>query len=130
MQLINACNISNAHQRNETVEIWHGVKYCQHMKKGTITKSYPHTGVQMNPGGSSKYYVSLSLSVSLSGHPRCFLYIIRVAHNFVQRMRPQATGYNPLSFSIICFSVYPPGHLCAFCNFFICINFQCGVPES
>ena len=70
--------------------------------------------------------MSLCLSVSLSGRPCCFLLIIFVAHNCVQRMRPKAMGSNPLSGSIICPSVCLPGRILDFCDLFVCINFQCG----
>ena len=55
-------------------------------------------------------YLSLYISVSLSGHPRRFLAIIHVACNCAQRIRLQAMGSNPLSGSIICPSVRTPVH--------------------
>ena len=50
-------------------------------------------------------YLSVRLSVSLYGCPHQFLAIIHAARNCAQRMRPQATGSNSLSGSIICPSV-------------------------
>ena len=61
--------------------------------------------------------LSLCLSVSLYNRPRRFLAIIRAACNCAQRMRPQATGSNPLSGSIICPSVRLSGRMRQFCNF-------------
>ena len=68
----------------------------------------------------------LYLSVSLYGHPRQFLAIICAARNFMQSMRPQATGSNPLSGSIICLSVYLSGRPRSICNIYTFINFKHG----
>ena len=51
--------------------------------------------------------LSVCIYVSLSGHPHRFLAIICMAHNCVQRMRPQATGSNTLSGSIIYLYIRP-----------------------
>ena len=59
---------------------------------------YP-SGVQLS------FYVPLS--ISLYGRVRLFLVIIVLARNCAQRMRPQATGSNTLSGSIIHPSVCP-----------------------
>ena len=83
---------------------------------------YPHTGIQV--------ILYVCLSISLSVNPRHFLAIIRAAHNCVQRMRPPATGSNPLSGSIIFPSVVPSGCPEKIFNFFICIHFQCGGSAS
>ena len=72
--------------------------------------------------------LSLCLYVSIFGLPHCFLAIICATHNCAQRMRPQATGSNPLSGSIICPSVCPSILPWDFCGFCICINFHCGGP--
>ena len=106
---------------------------------------YPHTGVQKTHVGSSRAYTSVCISVyssvSLSICPVDHVTFWRskcAACNYVQRMRPQATESNTPSGSIICPSVHPSvcpsvrlsGRLQAFCNFLICINFQCGGPTS
>ena len=81
-------------------------------------------------------YMSISLSLSLSLYIYIYIYIYiyvcsstslfgdykSATHNFVLRMRPQATGSNLLSVSIICPSVRPSGRPLAFCNFGICIQ--------
>ena len=103
---------------------------------------YTHIGVRRTPVGSSQYYMSvclyiclsislyLCLSVSLSGHPHICLTIIRVACNFLQRMRPQDILSNPLSGSITCPSVHPS--VCPFVRdsfriFVFAINSSVGV---
>ena len=93
----------------------------------------PHWGPKDPSGVQSSLYVCQSLcayfclSVSMYGCPRRILAIIRANRNCVQHMQPQATGSNPLSGSIICPSVCPSVPTRAFCDFCICINFQCGV---
>ena len=64
-------------------------------------------------------FLSVGISISSPGHLHHFLVIICVARNCVQCMRPQTTGWNPLSGIIICPSVCPSGPPRAFCNFFI-----------
>ena len=59
-----------------------------------------------------------------------FWNFINVDRNYMQRMRPQSMGSNPMSGSIICLSVCMSGCLQAFCNFCIYINFQFGGPAS
>ena len=49
---------------------------------------YPHTGVLGNPVMFIRYYMSVCISVLMSGCPRRFLSIISVACNCDQRMRP------------------------------------------
>ena len=78
---------------------------------------YPHTGVQRTPVGSSKAYMSVCMSISLSGRPRRFLEIISTTRNCAKYIRKQATGSNPLSGSIICLSVCLSGHLWVFWDF-------------
>ena len=78
-------------------------------------------------------YLSLCPSVSLylcPRHPCRFLVNICAARNCAQRMRPQVTGSNTLNDSIIRLSFHISGCLRVFCNFCICINFQCGVLVS
>ena len=71
---------------------------------------YTHNGVQSRLYVRLSVYLSLRLSVSLY---LCTVACVtfwrsnRAARNCVQRMRPQATGSNPLSVSIICPSVRP-----------------------
>ena len=92
--------------------------------------AYPHTGVRRNPVGFSRDYIyvrlslylsvslylclsvslSLCLSASLYDHTCRYLSIISSASNYAQRMRPQATGSNTLSGSIIFPSVRPSVH--------------------
>ena len=63
----------------------------------------PHWGPKDPSGVQSRLHVrlyfslSVRLSVSLFGHPRRFLRIIRAARKCVQRMWTHATGSNPLS---------------------------------
>ena len=74
---------------------------------------YPHNWVQKNPEGSSRDYMSILMSVYMSVWPSVSLYgcsrrfwsIICASHIFVNCMRPQAMGPNPLSGSIMCPSV-------------------------
>ena len=54
----------------------------------------------------------------------------RVDQNCAQHMRLQVTGSNPLGDSIIFPSVLPSGRPQPFCDFGICINYQCGSPVS
>ena len=92
----------------------------------------PHWGPRDPRGVQSILYVfasvylSVLLFVSLSGHPCRFLAIICAACNCIQRMRPQATGSNLLSGSMICPSVRLSSGLLIF---FICINSIVGVPS-
>ena len=76
---------------------------------------YSHNGVRRTPVGYSQAYMSVCLSfclsISLSGHPRLFLAIIRVARNYAHRMGLQATVSTPLSGTIICPSLNPSGIL-------------------
>ena len=69
----------------------------------------PHSGMKYPSGVQSSLYFRpyLCLSVPMSVCPCRFLTIIRTACNFLQRMRTQATGSNPLSGIIICPSVRP-----------------------
>ena len=72
-----------------------------------------------------------SVSLSLCSVARvAFWRSNRAARNCTQCMRPQATGSNTLSGSIICLSFLMSGYMQAFCNFCICINFQCRCPAS
>ena len=71
--------------------------------------------------------LSLRLSVSVSGHPRRFLVIIRAARNCMQRMQTQATESNPLSGSIIFPSVHPSDCLRYFFNFLLVLISSVGV---
>ena len=94
----------------------------------------PHWGPEDPSGVQSIFYVylavsmSLCLSVSLYDRLRRFLDIICAARNCAQCVRPQATGSNLLNGKNV--SVRPSGRLRAFCDFFICINLQCGVSAS
>ena len=96
-----------------------------------ISLYYPHTGVQRTPVGSSQAYISVFLSLRPVFHV-AFLWSKCTAHNYAQRMWQRAMGSNTLSGSIICLSarlsVGLPSHPQDFCNFCICINFQCGGP--
>ena len=91
--------------------------------------------------GSSRAYMyvclSLRISIFVSICPVVrvtFCRSKRAAHNYVQRMWPQAMGSNPLSGSIICPSVHPSIHpsiqssagLLRF--LYLYINSQCGGP--
>ena len=86
-----------------------------------------HPSVDTSVRPSIRPFVYLPIYLLLQSW---FLAIILVTCNCAQRMRPQATGSNPLIGSIICPFVHPSGCLQAFCNFFIRINFEWGVPES
>ena len=88
---------------------------------------FTHTGVQSSLYVRPYLCSSVYLSVSLSGHPRQFLEIIRAACNFTHSMQPQSTGSNPLSGSIICPSVHPSGHLQAVCGFLFVLIYSVGV---
>ena len=77
---------------------------------------YPYIGVQRTPVGSSRAYMSVYLSVFQSLHLYLCLVIRvtfwrskRMARNCAHRMRPQATGSNPLNGSIICPYIRPSG---------------------
>ena len=75
---------------------------------------YPHTWVRRTPVSSSwaymSFYISVytyfHLSVSMSGHLCHFMATVHAARNGTHRMRPQATGSNILSGSMICPSVH------------------------
>ena len=86
--------------------------------------------------------ICLSVSLCLWSVVCVAFFIIHAARNCVQRMRPQATGSNPLSGSIICLSVHPVVHG-PFVIFVFVFNsfitrdyyyyyyyYQCGFPES
>ena len=93
---------------------------------------FPHWIPSEPSGVQSSLYVHMSwcLFVFLFCRLRRFLVIICATCNCAQRMRLQATVSNPLSVSIIRPSVRPSCHPQAFCDFCICINFQCGGPAS
>ena len=80
------------------------------------------------PVESSQDYMSIFiyvyLSVSLFGDHKS------AARNCAQHMQPQDMGSNNLRESIICLFIRPYGRPQAFCDFGICINFQCGGPAS
>ena len=77
-------------------------------------------------------WLSVCIYVSMSSCMHIFLTIIWVDRNCAQRIRPQAMGSNPLIVSIIGLSVRPSvrpsGCPRDFCDFFICIIFECGGP--
>ena len=85
----------------------------------------PHWGKKLPGGFQSRLYVRLSLcqyvclSVSLSVRLRRFLKSKRMARNYAQLMRTQATCLNPLSGSIICSSICPSVRPRAFCGFLL-----------
>ena len=82
--------------------------------------------------GSRRSYIYFCISISLSLYPFLRITFWRsncVTYNFVQRMRPQATGSNPLSEIIIYPSVRPlVRSSTGLLRFFTCINFQRGGP--
>ena len=117
---------------------------CIHFQCGgqALRFIYPHTGVQRTPVGSIQDYMHFSLyfclSVSISGFRIVFWKSKCAAYNCTQCMRPQATGSNSRSGSIICLSVCPSVHMSVqlnvclysrlrdFCNFCISIDLQSG----
>ena len=105
---------------------------------------YPHTGVRRTPVGSSWAYMSVSLhiclvelicpSLCLSVYlSLCPVVLVdfwrskRAARNCAQRMRPQATGSNPLSGSIICPSVRSSAGLLQFLYLYSCPAWESSV---
>ena len=74
----------------------------------------------------SYWSLSIRLSIFLSW---TFWWSNHAARNCVQYMKLQTMGSNPLSGSIICPSVSMSSIMPAFCDYCICINFQCGGPE-
>ena len=113
---------------------WVGVQSCDEFIRNKWL-FIPTLGPKEPQWGSFKLICTsasllLCISVSLSGRLPHLLVIIHSSRNCAQRMRPQATGSNHLSGSIICPSDGLYGCPRAFCDFGICIDFQCGGPAS
>ena len=98
-----------------------------------------HCGVQHHIAfipalGVSQYYMPVCtyvcLSIFISGHLHHCLEIIHMARNCAQLMQPRAMESNTLGGSILSLSVRLLSHPRAFCDFCICINFQCGGPVA
>ena len=71
-----------------------------------LLRVIPIVGSKVSQWGPVEFIpMFVCLYISLSGCPHRFLVIICATHNCEQRMRPQATGSNPLSGIIMSFLV-------------------------